>query len=216
MNSNLDKVNEAGVLLIRLVHSLRTDEGGGATPRIKISDKATSAILVKVRHLLREVEINSSENSGLERSVILHKYAAIQAALTSFEEMQYAQSVETNLKIFRNHVEAIHGGPTAPEFGGKRIGNKLSPEDYYLRAATVVLWKHHQKHNDKDALTQLISDARTIIGMGTKQKIAKMVDNHDQGHDIDILESKSPLSVHISGIQDLVDNHGWQRLKDFT
>jgi len=216
MNSNLDKVNEAGVLLIRLVHSLRTDEGGGATPRIKISDKATSAILVKVRHLLREVEINSAENSGLERSVILHKYAAIQAALASFEEMQYAQSVETNLKIFRNHVEAIHGGPTAPEFGGKRIGNKLSPEDYYLRAATVVLWQHHRKHKDEDALKQLVSDARTLIRVGTREKIAKMVDNHDQAHNIDISESKSPLSVHIAGIIDLVENHGWRRLRDFA
>ena len=216
MSDNLDNINKAGVLLLRLVHSLRTDEGGGATPKIKFSDKATSATLVKVRHLLREVQINSAENCGLERSEILHKYAAIQAALASFEEMQYAQSVETNLKIFRNHVEAVHGGPTAPEFGGKRIGNKLSPEDYYLRAATVVLWKHHRKHKDEDALNQLASDARTIIRVGTKEKIAKMVDNHDQAHNIDISESKSPLSVHIRGIQDLVDNHGWQRLKDFT
>ena len=78
-----------------------------------------------------------------------------------------------------------------------------------------MLWKHHLKHNDKAALTQLISDARTIIGLGTRQKIAKMVDNHDQGHDIDISESKSPLSVHIEGIQDLVENHGWQRLNNF-
>jgi hypothetical protein len=113
-------------------------------------------------------------------------------------------------------VEAIHGGPTASEFGGQRIGNKLSPEDYYLRAATVVLWKHHRKHNDRDALNQLVSDARTIIGVGTREKIAKIVDNHDQAHDINISESRSPLSVHIEGITDLVENHGWRRLKNFT
>lgn len=216
MNSNLDKVNEAGVLLIRLVHSFRTDEGTGLTLKIDINDNTTSRILGHVRQILREVDIDTTQNSGLEHGEILQKYAAIQAALKSFEETHYDHSAKVHLKIFQNHVEAIHGGPTASEFGGKRIGNKLSSEDYYLRAATVVLWKHHQKHNDKAALTQLISDARTIIGMGTKQKIAKMVDNHDQGHDIDILESKSPLSVHIRGIQDLVDNHGWQRLKDFT
>ena len=216
MNSNLDKVNEAGVLLIRLVHSFRTDEGAGLPLKIDINDNTTSRILGHVRQILREVDMNTTHNSGLEHGEILQKYAAIQVALKSFEETHYDHSAKVHLKIFQNHVEAIHGGPTASEFGGTRIGNKLSPEDYYLRSATVVLWKHHQKHNDKAALNQLISDARTIIGMGTKQKIAKMVDNHDQGRDIDILESKSPLSVHIRGIQDLVDNHGWQRLKDFT
>jgi hypothetical protein len=216
MKSNLDKINEAGALLLRLVHSSRIDEGSSGSPKIEIRDKTTSAILVKVRQLLRDAEINSTENFGLERNEILHKYAAIQAALTSFEERQYEQSIEVNLKIFRNHVEAIHGGPTASEFGGQRIGNKLSPEDYYLRAATVVLWKHHRKHKDRDALNQLVSDARTIIGVGTREKIAKMVDNHDQAHDINISESRSPLSVHIEGITDLVENHGWRRLKNFT
>jgi hypothetical protein len=215
MNSNLENVNEAGVLLLRLVHSLRTDKGAGPSLKIDINDNTTSRILGRVRQILREVDIDTTQNCDLVHSEILQKYAAIQAALASFEETQYDQSVKAHLKIFHNHVEAIHGGPTASEFGGKRIGNKLSPEDYYLRAATVVLWKHHLKHNDKAALTQLISDARTIIGLGTRQKIAKMVDNHDQGHDIDISESKSPLSVHIEGIQDLVENHGWQRLNNF-
>lgn len=216
MNTNLDKVNEAGVLLIRLVHSFRTDEGTGLPIKIDINDSTTSRILGHVRQLLREVDMDTTQNYGLEHGEILQKYAAIRAALTSFEETQYDQSAKAHLRIFQNHVEAIHGGPTASEFGGKRIGNKLSPEDYYLRAATVVLWKHHRKHKDEDALKQLVSDARTIIGVGTRERIAKMVDNHDQAHDIDISKSKSPLSVHIVGIIDLVDNHGWRRLKDFT
>jgi hypothetical protein len=216
MNSNLDKVNEAGVLLIRLVHSFLTDEGTGLPLKIDINDNTTFRILGHVRQILREVDIDTTQNSGLEHAEMLQKYAAIQAALKSFEETHYDHSVKAHLRIFQNHVEAIHGGPTASEFGGKRIGNKLSPKDYYLRAATVVLWKHHRKHKDEDALTQLVSDARTLIRVGTREKIAKMVDNHDQAHNIDISESKSPLSVHIRGIQDLVDNHGWQRLKDFT
>ena len=216
MNSNLDKVNEAGVLLIRLVHSFLTDEGTGLPLKIDINDNTTFRILGHVRQILREVDIDTTQNFGLEHGEILQKYAAIQVALKSFEETHYDHSVKAHLRIFQNHVEAIHGGPTASEFGGKRIGNKLSPKDYYLRAATVVLWKHHRKHKDEDALTQLVSDARTLIRVGTREKIAKMVDNHDQAHNIDISESKSPLSVHIRGIQDLVDNHGWQRLKDFT
>ena len=216
MKSNLDKVNEAGVLLIRLVHSFLTDEGTGLPLKIDINDNTTFRILGHVRQILREVDIDTTQNSGLEHAEMLQKYAAIQAALKSFEETHYDHSVKAHLRIFQNHVEAIHGGPTASEFGGKRIGNKLSPKDYYLRAATVVLWKHHRKHKDEDALTQLVSDARTLIRVGTREKIAKMVDNHDQAHNIDISESKSPLSVHIRGIQDLVDNHGWQRLKDFT
>ena len=53
MNSNLDKVNEAGVLLIRLVHSFRTDEGKDNL-KIDINDNTTSRILGHVRQILRD------------------------------------------------------------------------------------------------------------------------------------------------------------------
>jgi len=43
-----------------------------------------------------------------------------------------------------------------------------------------------------------------------------LVDNHDQNHDFDLTKTKSPLSVHIPGIEDLVKHHGYRRLKDFT
>ena len=79
-----------------------------------------------------------------------------------------------------------------------------------------MLWTYYGKNNDEDRLNQLITDARTIIGVGTKEKLAKMVDNHDQDHDFDLTKSKSPLSVHIPGIEDLVKHHGYRRLKDFT
>ncbi len=79
-----------------------------------------------------------------------------------------------------------------------------------------MLWKDYRTQNEEDRLNRLIADARTIIGVGTKEKLAKLVDNHDQNHDFDLTKSKSPLSVHIPGIEDLVKHHGYRRLKDFT
>ena len=86
MNGNLENVNEAGVLLLRLVHSLRTDKGAGPSLKIDINDNTTSRILGRVRQILREVDIDTTQNCGLVHSEILQKYAAIQAALASFEE----------------------------------------------------------------------------------------------------------------------------------
>ena len=78
-----------------------------------------------------------------------------------------------------------------------------------------MLWKFYNKHKHTDAVDQLISDARTIIKIGSKKKLAKLVDNFEQSHDITLKNSKSPLSPHIKGIEDLVNNHGFLRLKDF-
>ena len=54
-----------------------------------------------------------------------------------------------------------------------------------------------------------------LLGLD-KKKLAKMIDNHDQNHDFDLVKSKSHLSVHIPGIEDLIKNYGYRRLTDFT
>ena len=122
----------------------------------------------------------------------------------------------TFIKIFKKHVEAITGGPEAVKFGGKRIGKKLTSDEYYLRAAAVVLWKFYKKHKQHDAIDQLVLDARSVIKVGSKKKLAKLVDNFEQNHDITLKNSKSPLSPHIGGIEDLVKNHGYLKLNDFV
>ena len=144
------------------------------------------------------------------------KYSAIQSFIAAFEGNESETYARANLDLFGLQVDALHGGPTAKTLGGRKIGKKLSVQQHYLRAAALVLWTYYGKNNDEDRLHQLITDARTIIGVGTKEKLAKMVDNHDQDHDFDLTKSKSPLSVHIPGIEDLVKHHGYRRLKDFT
>lgn len=215
MDETTEKLQAAGALFIRLVHEIRQSVGPD-TQRRELSVSEVSRALKKIRQLLGEVDINAPELEKDARLLQQHQYAALQSALQAFEEDAFDLAAENTLTIFRNHVEAVQGGPTAKAFGGTRIGKKLSTDKYYLRAAIVVLWKRYRSEKNCDGIYQLVSDARKILGGGTKQQLAKIVDNHDQAHDFDLRNSKSPLSVHIAGIQDLVDNHGYRRLKDFT
>jgi hypothetical protein len=211
----LNKLNEVGVLCLKLTHKIRQAEGSKPA-QSPISEQVISSQIGQIRDLFKEIDIAALNLSEGEHREELMKYTAIQSFIAAIEGREVKAYSEANLKLFALQVDALHGGPAAKTLGGRIIGKKLSVQQHYLRAAALVLWAYYRKNNDEDRLNQLITDARTIIGVGTKEKLAKMVDNHDQDHDFDLTKSKSPLSVHIPGIEDLVKHHGYRRLKDFT
>ena len=215
MSDVLKKLNAVGVLCIKLTHKIRQSEGPKPA-QSPITEQIISSQLGQIRDLFKEIDIASLHVSEGEHREELMKYSAIQSFIAAFEGNESEAYARANLDLFGLQVDALHGGPTAKILGGRKIGKKLSVQQHSLRAAALVLWTYYGKNNDEDRLNQLITDARTIIGVGTKAKLAKMVDNHDQDHDFDLTKSKSPLSVHIPGIEDLVKHHGYRRLKDFT
>lgn len=215
MTEALNKLNEVGVLCLKLTHKIRQAEGSKPA-QSPISEQVISSQIGQIRGLFKEIDIAALNLSEGEHREELMKYTAIQSFIAAIEGREVKAYSEANLKLFALQVDALHGGPAAKTLGGRIIGKKLSVQQHYLRAAALVLWAYYRKNNDEDRLNQLITDARTIIGVGTKEKLAKMVDNHDQDHDFDLTKSKSPLSVHIPGIEDLVKHHGYRRLKDFT
>jgi len=81
----------------------------------------------------------------------------------------------------------------------------------YLKMAAIELWDHFPKKRD-----QLVNEARTILKIGTKKKLQKLRENFVERHDVEISKSKSPLSVHKKLVKDLIENHGYRSLKDFT
>jgi len=215
MTEVLNKLNKVGVLCLKLTHKIRQAEGPKPA-QSPISEQVISSQIGQIRDLFKEIDIAALNLSEGEHREELMKYTAIQSCIAAIEGREIKAYSEANLKLFALQVDALHGGPAAKTLGGRKIGKKLSVQQHYLRAAALVLWTYYGKNNDEDRLNQLITDARTIIGVGTKEKLAKMVDNHDQDHDFDLTKSKSPLSVHIPGIEDLVKHHRYRRLKDFT
>ena len=215
MSEVLNKLNAVGVLCIKITHKIRQGEGPKPA-QSPITEQIISSQLGQIRDLFKEIDIASLHVSEGEHREELMKYSAIQSFIAAFEGHGSEAYARANLELFGFQVDALQGGPTAKTFGGRKIVNKLSVREYYLRAAALVLWKDCRTKNEEDRLNRLIADARTIIGVGTKEKLAKLVDNHDQNHDFDLTKTKSPLSVHIPGIEDLVKHHGYHRLKDFT
>jgi len=215
MSEVLNKLNEVGELCRKLTHKIRQAEGPKPAPS-PISEQVISSQIGQIRDLFKEIDIASLNLPEGEHREELMKYSAIQSFIAAFEGNESEAYARANLELFALQVDAQLGGPTAKTLGGRKIANKLNVQEYYLRAAALVLWKDCRTKNEEDRLNRLIADARTIIGVGTKEKLAKMVDNHDQDHDFDLTKSKSPLSVHIPGIEDLVKHHRYRRLKDFT
>ena len=175
-----------------------------------------SAGLERIRCLIQDIDIASLNFSENEHQEELMKFSAIQSFLKVFEERENETYSKANLEIFGLQVDVLHGGPSATILGGRKAGKKLGVQQQYLRAAAVMLWKFHKANKDEELLNKLIADARTVIRIGSKKKLAKMIDNHDQNHDFDLVKSKSHLSVHIPGIENLIKNYGYRRLTDFT
>ena len=206
------KLNEAGAILINMYREIKKITGIKADDSLisEESEKKFKLARIKVKSILAEIDMTKEKNKDLENT-----YQAIMLAVNSYDESNDGL-VRNSISSFNRHVDAKTGGPQAKNLGGKKIINKKSAKTNYMRAVLVVLWKYYKDHGVKEDFDRLVKDARKYLQKDlTKKKIARIVDNHDQKHDVDIKKTKSVLSVHVRGITELVENHNYRRLKDF-
>ena len=141
-----------------------------------------------------------------------HVFLATKMALEILETTERGEDTLGGLEIFKALVESIHGGERKIDFGGRRRQGKKFPVDkQYLRAAAVTLWQKFPEKRD-----QLALQSRTLIGVGSKAKLEKIVDKFHELHDFDTAKSGSPLSVHMPLVEDLIEHYGYRELKDFA
>lgn len=127
--------------------------------------------------------------------------AAQQAAL-AIQEACISPDPSGTQKMFDTLVENYRGGPRTVDLGGPMITNKKTVLKNWLRTAAYVIWKERPDLRD-----QLALDAKRLLGISSKKKLAKMVDNMKQG----TLDAKAEH-------EDLVEalyNAGWTSLNDF-
>ena len=161
------------------------------------------------RALLTEARKSLAQANPIEGP---HKFLATKTALETLEAVERGDEPLGGVEIFRSLVESVHGGERDMDFGGRRRqGPKVSVNQAFLRAAAVALWERFPEKRD-----QLLSHARTLIGVGTKVKARKLVENHNNRHDVNITKSGSALSIHMPLIRDLIEHHGYRTLKDFA
>ncbi len=140
-----------------------------------------------------------------------HLFIATKTALEAAEAQDRGDDPLNGEFLFKNLVESIHGGAREVEFGGRpRQGPKPSADQAFYRAAAVALWKQFPKNREK-----LVKEAQSIIEIDSLSKLRKLVDNFDQCHDADLSMSRSPLSVHMPLVNELITNHNFTRLRDF-
>lgn len=141
-----------------------------------------------------------------------HKFLATKTALETLEAFERGNSTLGGIEIFKALVESIHGGEREMDFGGRRRqGRKFDVNTQYLRAAAVALWEEFPAHRG-----QLVSHARQLIGVGSKDKLEKIVEKFNELHDVDVEKSGSALSVHMPVVKDLIQHHGYRELRDFA
>lgn len=171
----------------------------------KLGDAGYRALLAKARFCLSQADVKDEP----------HKFMATKTALEAQERAEITERREDlngGIEIFKSFVESVHGGQRDINFGGRqRQGLKPSANQAFLRAAAVALWEHFPKKRD-----QLVDQARALIDVGTKAKLESIVENFHQRHDVDIIKSRSPLSIHMSVVKDLIKHHGYKKLKDFA
>ena len=159
------------------------------------------SLLASARHFL--VLATPKENYLL--------FTATKTALEAVEACERGEDLLNGMPLFKSLVENLHGGPRDFDFGGRpRQGPKPSADQAFGRAAAVALWKHFPKNRE-----ELVADARKEIGIGSRKKLQKLVDNYEQRHDTDISRSRSPLSVHMSLVEEFITDHNYRRLSDF-
>jgi hypothetical protein len=158
------------------------------------------ALLAEVRRLLELA--NPQEDP--------HRFVAVKGTLETLEAHKRGENIPNRLEILRAHFEAVHGGPRNIDFGGIHVPNKPTVEQAFLRAAAVSLWDNFPE--DRDVL---LKEAKHILGIENKGKLAKLVENFHQRHDHELLSSKSPLSIHMPRVRELIEKFGYRSLQDF-
>jgi len=199
-NEIADALNRAGTALLHAARLQAQIAHKPGTPLL--NDTSYRALLAQARHLLSTV-IPAADP---------HKFFATKTALEVLEGAERGDADLGGLQQFKSFAEGVHGGEREIDLGGRpRRGLKPSVDQAFLRAAVVVLWERLPQKRD-----QLVSQARTMIGVGTKAKLQKIVENFNQRHDVDTARSGSPLSLHVPLVRELVDRHGYRALKDFA
>lgn len=197
--TNLDPLDEAGKLLLFL--AITQAKVAVQNAQVKTVNQAKyQAVLVQVRRLLSNVPPTQNP----------HKFMAVKTALEGLEAIERGEAMLGGMDPFRGFVEGIHGGPREISFGGDKVTGKSSAEEAFLKAAVVVLWQKFPERRP-----QLAQEARTHLGISNQKQVAKMVDNFTQRHDVDIAASRTPISIHIPVVDDLITNHGYGCLSDF-
>jgi hypothetical protein len=140
-----------------------------------------------------------------------HRFAAAKEALELLEADERGEVPPGTLEIFHAHVEAVHGGPRNIDFGGIHVPNKPTAKESFLRAAAVALWDEYPGRRES-----LSKEAKQILGMKDKKTLGRLVDNFHQRHDQEPHKSKSPLSIHMRRVRELIKINGYQSLRDFT
>jgi hypothetical protein len=141
-----------------------------------------------------------------------YRFLATKTALETLEASERGDPDLGGVNLFKCFVEGVHGGEREIDLGGRpRTGPKPSADQAFLRAAMVALWIRFPKKRD-----QLVSHARTVIGVSGKDKLRKIVENFHERDDVNIASSGSPLSIHMPLVKELIDRHGYRALKDFA
>ncbi len=196
-NNALDRAGTAILLAAKLQAQLAKVPG-----QPELNDAGYRALLSEARQALTNADLKSDA----------HKFVAAKTALETLEAFERGESTLRGIEIFKALVESLHGGERQMDFGGRRRqGPKVSVNQAFLRAAAVTLWEQFPDQRD-----QLVSQARTLISAGSKAKLRKIVENHNDRHDVEIAKSSSALSIHIPLIRDLIKHHDYQTLKDFA
>jgi hypothetical protein len=199
-NSVANALDRAGTALL---HAARLQAQIANKPGVPLLNCAGyKALLAQARHLL----------SAVSPAVDPYKFLAAKTALEVLEAIERGDATLNGVALFKNFAEGVHGGEREIDLGGRsRTGQKPSTNQAFLRAAAVVLWERFPKERD-----WLVSQARSVIGVGAKAKLQKMVENFHARHDFDIAISGSPLSIHMGVVNDLIEHHEYRSLKDFV
>jgi hypothetical protein len=168
----------------------------------ELNDAGYKALLAEARRSLEKADLGNDP----------HKFISVKTALEALEATERGESPLGGIELFKSLVESTHGGERDLDFGGRRRqGRKFSTKKQYLRAAAVALWEHLPETRD-----QLVIESRSLIGVESKAKLEKIVENYNNQHDVDIAKSGSALSIHMPLIRDLIKNYGYRTLKDFA
>ena len=148
MEESRNALNYAGTALLYLTQ-MQMRLGGPAPVESKLDDSGYAAILRSAREHLEIADPEADPN----------RYSAAKNALEALEAAETGRVDLNAVTLFGAHVEALHGGPSNIDFGGKRIHNKPTAKQAFLRAAAIVLWSEYPERRDA-----LIREAKELLG----------------------------------------------------
>lgn len=184
-----------------ILHAVFKTRETGSSAENNLQPGNNRALLAEARRLLALADPKEDP----------HRFAAAKEALELLAADERGEIPLGTLDMFHAHVEAVHGGPRNIDFGGVHVPNKPTAKEAFLRAAAVVLWDEFPEGRDS-----LSKDAKQILGIKDKQALARLVDNFHQRHDQEPHKSKSPLSIHMKRVRELIKIKAYQSLRDFT